>query len=91
MNWMKIDPYQQLDEASEPAAMRAAIEKAGRQVPVVRQSLDMSRFRGLSAEDTYSVLSYYALQQMLAVQRTLYEQAITAPLPTYVVLREPKG
>jgi hypothetical protein len=65
--------FAHLDEAKTPAEMRASIERGQRLIPIVRQALMTARGAGLSAEDTYSMLAYHALQHMQELARVVLE------------------
>lgn len=82
--WKQLDPFRPLDEATNPTDMRAAIERARMHSPIVRQALDSCRMHGMSAEDTYTVLSYYALQALAGAQSRLLNFEVNAPLPMYI-------
>jgi hypothetical protein len=84
MNWKRVEPFRPLAEAFKPEDMRAAIERARMESAIVRQALDSCRCRGMSAEDTYTVLAYHALQALAATQRVLHEHLVTQPLPMFV-------
>lgn len=52
---------------NEPASvdeMRQAIDRAGRDSSVIRSAMDAARYRGMSGEDTYVMVAYYALRQL---------------------------
>lgn len=85
MNWKALNPFEPLTPASTPDEMRAAIENAQLHHPIVRQVLMVGRGDGLRGEDLYSMMAYYALQQMVSAQRQVYEMASMAPpLPVLV-------
>lgn len=85
MNWMQADVFAPLDVATTPAEMRAAIEKAQQIIPVARQVMMTARIGGLSAEDTYSMLAYHALQQLQTVSRAMERLVgMGSPIPVLV-------
>ena len=51
-------------EVETPDGMRRAIFKASRDSALIRHVEDMARIRGLSGEDKYVYLAYYALVQL---------------------------
>lgn len=77
---MKMD-FRKLDEATTPAEMRAAIEKGQYDSALIRNVLMAGRCAGMSAEDTYTLLAYHALQTMVAYQNQCLELASLSPRP----------
>jgi len=75
--------FKKLNDAKTPAEMRAAIEEAQFDHPIIRMALTAARRDGLRAEDTYAMLAYYALQSLVNLQ-TAYAHLLAispAPLP----------
>lgn len=71
--------FEPLSKAESPAEMRAAIEAGQQYDPIIRNVLTMARYQGMSAEDTYTVLAYHALQTMVQYQQQCIELASLAP------------
>ena len=65
---------EQVREATTPEEMRAEIFRLRREAPLVRSVMDMADFNGLSAEDRYTALAYYALQESANARRLVLEQ-----------------
>jgi hypothetical protein len=68
-----------LDEATEPVGMRAAIERYARHSALVRNVLTVGDINNLTPEDRYSMLAYYALQQLAKLQRNQIEFLANMP------------
>lgn len=51
-------------EPKDVREMRKAILDASRDSALIRNALDSQRYMGLSGEDTYTVLAYYALREL---------------------------
>lgn len=79
---MKIE---QMNDVTMPEEMRAEISRLRRHDPMVQQVMDMADYRGLSAEDRYSALSYYALRMLLAAHQQALDDAMTRPIPPILV------
>jgi hypothetical protein len=52
------------DEPRSVDEMRQAIDRARRDSSLIRNTMDTARFQGMSGEDTYVMLAYYALRQL---------------------------
>lgn len=61
---MDINPKtaEETRDAETPEGMRRRIQQYSREDPMVRQVLDMARYHGMSGEDTYTILAFYALR-----------------------------
>jgi hypothetical protein len=77
----KNSMFEKLEGASTPAEMRAAIEKGRHHHPLIRNALDAARYASMSAEDTYAVLAYYAIQVLVEYQQQCLELASLSPHP----------
>lgn len=64
-----------LDEATTPEEMRAALYKIAYDEPVVNNVVRQADYTGLSAEDKYTILSYYALKQMMEFRNLCLDQS----------------
>ena len=76
---------EQMKEVSTPEEMRGEIFRLRRHDPMVRQVMDMADYRGLSAEDRYTALAYYALRTLLAAHQRALDDAMTRPIPPLIV------
>jgi hypothetical protein len=52
------------DEPKSVDEMRRAINEAGRDSSLIRQVLATAQYQGMSGEDKYAMLAYYALLQL---------------------------
>jgi len=74
---MLNEPFEQVRDATTPDEMRAELERLSYQDGLTRKVFDMARYRGLSGEDKYAVLSYYAMRELQALrQRTLIDLSL---------------
>ena len=69
--WMRIQmgltapkSAAETERAATLEGMRAEIWKAYRDSPLISACLEASRYRGLSGEDTYTLLAYHALRSL---------------------------
>lgn len=59
----------QMEKAKTPDEMRAKISRLRFDNPMVATVMDMADIRGLSAEDRYTVLAYYALRELIMMHK----------------------
>lgn len=71
-------------ETTSPADMRAEIFRLRRELPVVRAVMDTADFNGLSAEDRYTMLAYYALRDYARVHNMLMDHVLSMPTQRFV-------
>ena len=71
-------------EAATPADLRAEIFRLRRELPVVRAVMDTADFNGLSAEDRYTMLAYYALRDYARVHNMLMDHVLSMPTQRFV-------
>lgn len=64
--------------------MRQAIDRAGQGSYVIRSTMDAARYRGLSGEDTYVTLAYYALRELERHYRLNMKWLNTHPMPAHI-------
>lgn len=76
---------EQMKEAASPEEMRAEISRLRRYDPMVCNVMDMADYRGLSAEDRYTVLAYHALRMLLAAHQRALDDAMTRPMTPLVM------
>lgn len=81
--------FKKLNEAATPKEMRAAIEEVIHHHPIVRNVLLMARRDGLSSEDTYSAVAYYALQMLVQTQTDYARVLSTMPMPPMFLMEKP--
>lgn len=72
---------EQVREATTFEDMRAEIARLRREDIIVRQVMDIADYRGMSSEDRYTALAYYALQANARAQKLLMEYVVMAPTP----------
>ena len=77
---MKTQPFELMEQVQTTEEMRAEIWKLSRQDPLVHRVMEVAGLQGRSGEDCYTMLAYYALQEMLRLQQECYEQVKAAPL-----------
>jgi len=77
----------ELDKADSPEEMRAAIFKLTRDDHMTREIMDVADYSGMSAEDRYTTLTYYALEVKISQQKMLVEQLNNNP-STPIVMKE---
>lgn len=83
--------FKKLEAATTPAEMRAAIERGTYDSPIIRNVMTMARHDGLTAEDAYSALAYYALQTMIDYQNASLEMLQTTNRPMILRADDLKG
>lgn len=59
---------EQVKKAETPEEMRAEIFRLSRYHHMVRNVLDRANYQGLSAEDKYTIIAYYALADLAKFQ-----------------------
>ena len=68
----RIPGFEQLEEAQTIDEMRAELFRLYRYDPLVCRVFDTANFNGLSGEDKYVMLSYYAMKdRAIAYQKVL--------------------
>lgn len=77
--------FKNLTEAETPADMRTAIEVGGFDNPIIHQVLKVARRDAMTAEDTYSMLAYYALQSLTQMRRDYLELLNLMPKPQIIM------
>lgn len=77
---------EQVRDATTPEEMRAEIFRLTYYDSLVRSVRDASNYRGMSAEDFYTVLAYNALRQRNHIQALFLEHARCNPMPTIVMM-----
>lgn len=60
---------EQVRKAETAEEMRAEIFRLMRFDPMVRRVIDMADYRGMSAEDKYTMIAYYALSERNRFQK----------------------
>lgn len=72
---------EKVKEALTFEEMRAEIFRLRFHDAMVRQVMDMADKRGLSAEDRYVALAYYALLERSKLKAVILDDAMTMPAP----------
>ena len=75
------EPIEQVRDANTFEEMRAEIARLRRYDALVRQATDAADYKGLSAEDRYTMLAYCALKAKCFAQAQIYEYALTTVQP----------
>ena len=70
---MNRNMIEQVKDAKTPDEMRAEIFRLTYYSPMVRAVMDSAKYRGASAEDTYSVLAYNALKQLAELKQHVFD------------------
>lgn len=78
--------FKSLSQAETPAQMRAAINAGMADNPVIRNVLMLARYEGMTAEDTYTLLAYHAIQAMIQTQSNFLDMAQRMPAPSAIVI-----
>lgn len=76
---------EQVKNANSLEEMRAEIFRLSRNDAMVRQVMDMANHRGLSAEDRFTALAYYALRERSLLQKVILDDAMIRPAPPMVL------
>lgn len=77
-------------EPKTPTEMRLAIQQASRDSSLIRRCLDHGRYYGLSGEDTYVALAYYALRELERLYQANTNMLMTQYFPSRIVPPEEK-
>ena len=80
---------EKVGDANTADEMRAELFRLRCYNPLVRNILDRADFSGMSAEDRYVFLSYYAIKQNVDLQNLLLEQTMSTFM-TPVIIKEEK-
>ena len=80
---------EQVRDATTTEEMRAEIFRLQRLDPLVRSVMDAANYRGMSAEDRYTMLAYHALRQKNHMQALILEGAMMNPMPPMILIRPP--
>lgn len=87
MNDWKISlglPKPEKDPASIDE-MRQAIDRARMDSPIIRNALDTAQWKGMSGEDKYVLLAYWALRELETHYRMNMDWLMTQPSPSLVI------
>ena len=85
---MDFELFKDLEKADTPAEMRTAIERGAHNNQLIYAAFMMARRDRVPAVDTYSVLAYYALQQLAATQRAHLKMIQSMPLRPILFLAD---
>lgn len=78
---LRPETSEQIINADTPAGMRRAIFEAATHSSLIRNALYAADLRGMSAEDRYTFLAYYALRQLQDTSDELLKVLRTMPAP----------
>lgn len=70
--------------AETPQEMRAEINRLRNYSNLIAGVLCEAEYKGLSAEDKYTMLTYFLLQHNDLLQKQLYDIAMNTPKPIFV-------
>ena len=73
------DWLEPVHEAFTPSEMRAELARLRRNNAIVRRVMDSADYTGLSSEDRYTMLAYYAMQSLVQAQQQIYDYVVTTP------------
>lgn len=65
--------------------MRLAIDRAGLECALINRSLCHARYRGLSGEDKYTLLAYYALLELHRLHKANMEWSMLQTTRSFVM------
>lgn len=99
-NWANNPSREPVKFCTTPAEMRAEMYRMRRHDPALDHLLRGAEFRGMSAEDTYSIVAYALLgalrdtqQRLRNTQQRLFEHINTTPgaVPVRTLKFDPRG
>jgi hypothetical protein len=73
------------DEPKSVDEMRQAIDRARQDSSLIHNAMDAARFKGMSGEDTYAMLAYYALRELERHYKANMQWLNLHPAPPIVV------
>ena len=84
-----MNKVEQVKDCATPEEMRAELFRMRQHNFVVSRVIDLADFKGLSAEDKYTMLAYYSLKS----HQELYEKVLNYELSEILSTRmfEPRG
>lgn len=82
-----FDAAVEIGKASTPEEMRAEIYRLRQDDPMVRDILMSADFHGLSAEDRYTQLAYYALVEYGRLRAMLLRQLSISPATNNILTK----
>lgn len=75
---MRTD-FEPVREATTPSEMRAELARLRRKNPTVGQVMDAADYTGLTSEDRYTMLAYYAVAALTRAQQQIFDYVVTTP------------
>lgn len=75
----------QREEPKDVREMRLIIDRAGRDCPLINRSECHARHLGLSGEDKYTLLAYYALLELNRLHKANMKWLMLQPSPSIVL------
>lgn len=83
--WGMRDMIEQVKDATTPEEMRAEIFRLRHYDHLARSAMDAADYKGMSAEDRYTILAYYALRERAKLLSTVLDGAMLRPIPPMIV------
>lgn len=77
--------HEQVRDATTAEEMRAEICRLGKYVSLVHSVMNMADYKGLSAEDRYTILAYHALKESQKARELLLQQYSMIAQPIAVI------
>jgi hypothetical protein len=84
----KPETARETEEQSTIEGMRRAIYQASRESVLIRQILRIAEVRGLSGDDTMTMLAYHALRSLEDQWEVNLRTAELSPIPPLVFLKD---
>lgn len=81
---------EQVREATTPNEMRAEIDRLSRHDAMVHKVMRMSNYNGLSGEDRYATLAYYALSERAQLKKLVLHYASMVLRPADIASLAPQ-
>jgi hypothetical protein len=76
-------------EAFTPSEMRTELVRLRRNSPIVQKVMDSADYTGLSSEDRYTMLAYYAMKALVQAQQQVYDYVVTTPSGAFLTTQPP--
>lgn len=83
-----FNDVEQVKAAETAEAMRGEIFRLKHYDPLVRNVMCMADYRGMSAEDRYTILAYEALRQLNHIKQLTLNDAMLNPAPPILRARD---
>jgi hypothetical protein len=76
---------EKVNDANTAEEMRAEILRLRHYNPIVRMLMDMADYKGVSAEDRFTILAYNVLKQNATLQELVLKCNATRAMPPMIV------